>query len=131
MKRQAILVDISIHKTTFIMVDSQNAKELLPYLMQEGVDAEFKEIRSLLKDNLRNSEKYRRADFSEKARNVFEMRFTRNTRNDRIYCQEIRITGKRFIVMAELFLFKKSQEIPKRIKSRIQTIGGNDYELVY
>ena len=113
------------------MVDIQNAKELLPYTLKDGVDMEFKEIRTLLKDNLRNKEKYTKANVSDKAKNVFEMRFTRNGRNDRIYCQEITFAGKRFIVMAELFLFKKTQEIPKRIKSRIETIGGYEYELIY
>jgi len=131
MKRQAILLDCNEHRTTLIMVDSQNAKVLLPYIMKAGVDLEFKEIRSLLKENLRNAEKYTKANVSGKAKNVFEMRFTRNGRNDRIYCQEINITSKRFIVMAELFLFKKTQEIPKRIKSRLETIGGYNYELIF
>ena len=111
------------------MVDQHNANELLPYIMQNGVDLEFKEIRSILKENLRNSEKYRKAEVSDKAKNVFEMRFIKNGRNDRIYCQENSINGKRYIVMIELFIGKKTQDIPKRIKSRLETIGGYDYEL--
>ena len=129
MKRQAILIDNNSHKSTFIMVDQHNANELLPYIMQNGVDLEFKEIRSILKENLRNSEKYRKAEVSDKAKNVFEMRFIKNGRNDRIYCQENSINGKRYIVMIELFIGKKTQDIPKRIKSRLETIGGYDYEL--
>ena len=129
MKRQAILLDYNTHKTTLIMVDNQNAKELLPYIMQNGIDSEFKDIRSLLKENLRNSEKYKKVNVSEKAKNVFEMRFTRNGKNDRIFCQEISFTGKRFIIMIELLIGKKTQEISKRIKSRIETIGGYEYEL--
>jgi len=30
MKRKAILIDKNIHNTTFILVDAQNAAELLP-----------------------------------------------------------------------------------------------------
>ena len=112
------------------MVDDQNAKEILPYVMQDYVDVEFKEIRIILKNNLRNKEKYCKADVSNKAKNIFEMRFTRNGRNDRIYCQEISFSGKRFIIMIELYKGKKSQDIPKKIAGRIETMGGYDYELV-
>jgi len=130
-KREAVSIDFNTHQTTYIMVDIQNASTIMPYLNRDGVDSEFKDIRSILKENLRNKDKYRRADFSDQARNVFEMRFTRNARNDRIYCQEITFSGKRFIVMVELLLFKKSQKIPKPTRSRIKTIGGYEYELLF
>lgn len=110
------------------MMDIINANEILPYIMLEGVDKEFKEIRDLLKENLRNREKYCKADVSDKAKNMFEMRFTRNNRNDRIYCQEKTLKQKRFIIMVELFESKKSQPIPKKIKSRIETMGAYEYE---
>lgn len=34
-----------------------------------------------------------------------------------------------YIIMVELFQGKKSQDIPKRIKQRLEVIGGFDYEL--
>jgi hypothetical protein len=129
MNRKAILLDYNTHKTTLILIDHQDINVLLPYIMQNGVESEFKEIRALLKENLRNKEKYKKADVSEKARNVYEMRFTRNGRNDRIYCLEFSISGKRHIVMVELLVGKKTQAISKTIKSRIETIGGYKYEL--
>jgi len=129
MSRKAILIDKCIHNKTLILVDCQNADEILPYLYTEGIDQEFKEIRELLKGNLRNREKYKKADVSEKAKNIFEMRFIRKDRNDRIYCQEIAFGGKRHIIMIELFKGKKSQDIPKKIKTRIETMGGYTYEL--
>jgi len=131
MKRKAILIDHNKHRTTFIMIDILNANEILPYIMQDNVDKEFREIRELLKENLRNKEKYKKTDVSEKAKNIYEMRFVRNNRNDRIYCQEISFGAKRFIVMIELFVGKKTQNISKRIKSRIETMGGFEYELEY
>ena len=131
MKRKAIIVDQNKHFTTLIMIDIQNAKEILPYIMKDGVDKEFKEIREILKENLRNKEKYKKADVSDKAKNIYEMRFVRNERNDRIYCQEISFSGKRFVVMIELFLGKKSQDISKKIRTRIETMGGYEYELEY
>jgi len=129
--KKAVLLDQNIHKTTLFMIDIDNAKEILPYIMKDGVDKEFKEIRDLLKENLRNRDKYCKVDVSEKAKNMFEMRFVRNGRNDRIYCQEKSLNQKRIIIMVELFEGKKSQEIPKKIKSRIETMGGYEYELEY
>lgn len=129
MKRTAVLMDKNIHDTTMILVDSLNANEIFPYIFQESVEDEFRRIRSMLKENLRNDERYRKVNVSKKAKNIFEMRFTKNGRNDRIYCKEISFRGKRFIVMVELFIGKKSQEIPKEIKLRIEKIGGYNYEI--
>ncbi len=111
------------------MVDTKSI-EILPYIMKEGVDKEFKEIRDILKENLRNAEKYKKVDVSEKAKDIFEMRFIKNGRNDRIYCKELQVAKMRVIVMVE-FYTKKTQNIPKEIKKRLETIGGYEYELRY
>ena len=113
------------------MLDYSSAKLIAPYLHRENVIEEFKDIRGILKESLRNAEKYCKADVSNKATDIFEMRFTTKGKNDRIYCKELKEGKKRFIVMIELFEGKKSQEIPKRIKSRIETIGGYEYDLEY
>ena len=127
MKRTAVLIDKNIHSSTLIMVDIYNAKDILPYLMTSGIDNEFREIRDLLKENLRNAEKYKKADVSKKAKDIYEMRFIKGERNDRIFCKELSYRSKRIIIMIEL----KSQDIPKNIKSRIETMGGYEYELEY
>ncbi len=127
MKRTAVLIDKNIHSSTLIMVDINNAKDILPYLMTNGIDNEFREIRDLLKENLRNAEKYKKADVSKKAKDIYEMRFIKGERNDRIFCKELSYRSKRIIIMIEL----KSQDIPKNIKSRIETMGGYEYELEY
>ncbi|MCX6249337.1 MAG: hypothetical protein NTX61_01150 [Bacteroidetes bacterium] len=130
MKRTAILIDQSLHGTTLLYVDVQNAQEIFSYIFRElSIEKEFREIRTILKENLRNAEKYKKANVSSKAENIFEMRFIQNQRNDRIYCQELNNGRKRFIILIELFEGKKSQGIPKKIKSRIEKIGGYQYEL--
>lgn len=129
MKRKWHKIDGNAHNTTIIAVDTENAEEIMSYLFRnEGIESEFKEIRHILKENLRNREKYCKADVSSKAENMYEMRFTRNGRNDRIYCQESRKSKARVVVMVELFEFKKSDDIPKKIKGRIETMGGYIYE---
>lgn len=129
-KRVATLIDESKHGTVLIMWDT-SATDILPYLYRDGVMEEFKDIRGILKDNLRNREKYCKCDVGTKALDMFEMRFTRNGRNDRIYCKEIRMGAKRFIVMCELYEGKKTQKISKPQKGRIETMGGYEYDLKY
>lgn len=129
MKRKGVIIDKSLHETTIIVVDLLNAEDILTYLFRENVEGEFREIRDILKQNLRIKDKYCKADVSNKAKNVYEMRFTKSGKNDRIYCQELHTNKKRFIVMSELFEGKKSQDIPKKIKSRLETIGSYEYEL--
>jgi hypothetical protein len=127
-KRNAILIDQNTHEGTKIMVDVDNAETILPYVMTDKIDKEFKEIRHILKENLRNKDKYKKIDVSDKAKDVFEMRFIKNDRNDRIYCKEINISKTRYIVMVELYKGKKSQQIEKTEKRRIESIGGYEYE---
>lgn len=130
MKRRAIIVDkSSAHGRVVFVVDVENASDILPYIFSDIVIEEFKQIRDIIKQNLRNREKYCKCDVSEKAQNMFEMRFTRNNRNDRIYCQEKHIGGIRMIIMSELLIGKKSQNIPKNIRLRIENMGGYDYEI--
>ena len=61
---------------------------------------------------------------------MFEMRFRRNGKNDRIYCKEIRTNKARIIIMCELLEFKKTQAIPKNIKERINTIARYEFEII-
>ena len=129
MKRNAILIGKNIHGSTAIAVDSLLASEILQYLFTDTVDVEFKLIRDILYQNLRNREKYCKADVSGKADNMYEVRFTKNGRNGRIYCQEIRKGGVRYVVMCELFEGKKSNEIPKKYRSRIETMSTYEYEI--
>jgi putative component of toxin-antitoxin plasmid stabilization module len=125
-ERRAIIIDKSEHGSVEIYVDLKTANEILPFVFQDAVYKEFKDIRALLKGNLRNRQHYCKLNISVKAKNVFEMRFTRG-RNDRIYCKEFRTGSKRRIVMIELYQGKKSQHIPKQIKSRIEKMGGYEY----
>lgn len=128
MVRELIKIDESNHKDVCICVDYRNAEDILTYVFKDGVDKEFKEIRGILKENLRNKQKYCKADVSKKAKKIYEMRFTRQ-RNDRIYCKELHQSKRRIIVMIDLYIGKKSQNIPKKIKKRIEKIGRYEYDI--
>ena len=126
MKREAIKIDESSHGTVEIYLDVRFAGVILPFVFKDEVLQEFKDIRSLLKENLRNRQHYCKVNVSSKAKDVYEMRFTRG-RNDRVYCKEFRSSAKRRIVMIELYLGKNTQHIPKHIKNRIEKIGSYEY----
>ena len=115
MKRNAIIIGKNLHGTTVLSVDGVFASEILQFLLSDAVYGEFKLIRDILYQNLRNKEKYCKADVSGKAENRYEMRFTKNGRNDRIYCQEVRKSSIRHIVMCELFEGKKPMKYQKNI----------------
>ncbi len=130
MKLKAIKISSNTHNTTILYVDALNAGVIFPHLFSDRtVTAECLDIQATLHENHRNRELYCKAEVSNKAKDVFEMRFTRNQRNDRIYCKEFHEGKKRHVVMVELFQGKKSQDIPKKIKQRLENIGGLQYEL--
>lgn len=129
MKLKAHKVCTNTHETTIIYIDVKNIDEVLPYIFKNNsITEEFKEIKDILLENLRNKEKYCKVNVSKKAKDMFEMRFTRNGRNDRIYCKEFHEGKKRRIVMIEVYESKKSQDIPSKIVKRIENMGGNEYD---
>ncbi len=128
MKRKAVLLDRSKHDTTRIYADLRNAGQILTYVHRDNVIDEFKDIRGILKENLRNRQFYCKVNVSDKAKDIFEMRFTRNRKNGRIYCKEVHQGKIRKIVMIELYEGKKSQRIPKKIINRINNMSYYEYE---
>ncbi|MBN2664371.1 MAG: type II toxin-antitoxin system RelE/ParE family toxin [Bacteroidales bacterium] len=116
MERKTILVKSNKHEKTLIYIDSEKDTGILHFILSDAVHKEFKIISELLLENARNKEKYLKV-----FNNVYEMRFTNNGRNDRIYCVEIKSEKKRVIVMAELYLSKDQQKIPKKIIDKIKT----------
>lgn len=131
MKRECIIIDKDIKDNIRILVDLKNATEILCYVNQTDVVDEFKQIRNIIKENLINKEKYKKIKISNKTDNIFEMRFVNKGKNDRIFCFEYTFSSKRHIVMVELQLRKKTQDIDKKQKSRINKIGGFEYEIKY
>jgi len=129
-RRIAFVVDNSSTHGKVIFADDQlKLSEILPYLFTDEVEEEFRQIRGIIKEGLRVRDKYCKCDVSSKASDIFEMRFIQKGKNDRIYCKEVRTPKHRIIIMADLFIGKKSQHIPKEWKGRIETIGGYEYEI--
>lgn len=126
---KAFIVDHNIHETVCIAISEDSISSILKYLHLDNVTDEWRQIRDILKQGIRNPEKYLKCKVSDSANNMFEMRFTNKGKNDRIYCQELSVGKKRVIVMCELLEGKKTQNIPPKIKNRINTLSKNKYEV--
>ena len=124
--QKCIKIATNKHNTTVFYVDYNNSDEILTYIINdEQVSKEFRIILNILKENGRNREFYCKVKGVE---HVFEMRFTKYSRNDRIYCKEFHVNKKRHIVMAFLYKGKKSQDIPQQIMKKLRTqVKNYDY----
>ena len=128
MKRKLIVIQKGNHDKILLCVDQANSSEILQYILGAAVINEYQVIQALLFENIRIKDKYCKADVSKKAKDMFEMRFTNNGRNDRIYCKEQSVGNKRYIIMIELYQGKKTENISNKYKNRIDTMGGYEYE---
>lgn len=59
------------------------------------------------------------------------MKFFKGNDNDRLYCKEVSLEDKTFVIIAcELFLKKKSQSNNKKNKPIINKVGNANYEII-
>jgi hypothetical protein len=59
------------------------------------------------------------------------MKFFKGQSNDRIYCKELTLEDKTFVVVtAELFEKKKTQGVKQKTKNIIEKVGSYEYEIV-
>jgi len=111
-----------------IYVDTKEANNIFPFLFEGNNMQTFLRFKSLVFENGRNSELYRKEDISEQHKNTYSIRFTSGkNQNDRIYCLE-KHDGKRNIILAKLHENKRSQHVNKQIKSILKNISIKNYE---
>ncbi len=59
------------------------------------------------------------------------MKFFKGQSNDRIYCKELTIEDKTFvIILAELLEKKKTQGINQKVKDLIEKVADYEYEII-
>lgn len=59
------------------------------------------------------------------------MKFFKGQDNDRIYCKEMSLEDKTFVIIAaELFEKKKTQKNSKKNKPIIEKVGKYEYEII-
>ena len=131
MKRKAIIIRKSKDGNRCIAVDQENAEIILAYLEQDKRHVnKFIDICNLIFSGLSNPFLYDKEEPDKKSKGVRAMKFFKGQENDRIYCKEMSLDDKTFVVItAELLLKKKTKKLSHREKSLIQKVASYDYEI--
>lgn len=115
-----------------ICIDVDNWKEIYNYVNQDDKHKKkFKYICGIILEGHRNTEVYDKENINNKTKDVTAMKFFKGNDNDRLYCKEITLEDKTFVIIAcKLFEKKKSQKNNKKNIPIINNIGKSDYEII-
>ncbi|RAK25159.1 hypothetical protein B0I03_101320 [Flavobacterium aquaticum] len=115
-----------------ICIDVDNWEEIFNYVNQDDKHKKkFKYICNIILEGHKNTDVYDKEDIDSSCKNVTAMKFFKGNSNDRIYCKEISMEDKTFVVIAcKLFEKKKSQGNNKKNKPIIKNIGKSEYEII-
>ena len=99
-----------------ICIDTDNWKTIIDYINQDvRHKKKFEYICGVLLDGHRNTDIYDKEDINDKCKDVTAMKFFKGQDNDRIYCKEMSLEDKTFVIIAaELFEKKKTQKNSKK-----------------
>ncbi|RYM31298.1 hypothetical protein ERX46_16570 [Brumimicrobium glaciale] len=131
MKREAKIIRYNEDKSIAICVDVKNATEILSYLGQSDKHKKkFRHICNLIFNRLKNRDLYDKEEINSKSKGVTAMKFFKGQSNDRIYCRELTLKDKTFVVItSELFEKKKSQKVKGKNRNIIEKVGSYEYEI--
>lgn len=119
---------VSFLRNVEFYVDEKNENEIMEELLKTHNRKRFRMILSTIVRGKERPDLYGTEEISPKAKGVKAMKFTGGNRmNLRIYCKEHSIQGGLMIVMVFPH-YKKTKKVSGKLKSRIETIGGYEYE---
>lgn len=131
MKRKAVYLQSNSKNKIKLYIDKLNVDAILNYIQQDRRhEKKFDYIKGIILENLRIPDVFDKEDISEKAKDVYAMKFFKGQENDRIYCKKISHKGCNcmIIVASELHLRKKTQKNSKKEISIIEKVGSYEYE---
>lgn len=115
-----------------ICIDVENFSVINEYINRsEKHKKKFKYIVGIILDGHRNTDVYDKENINDNCKDVTAMKFFKGNSNDRIYCKEISLDDKTYVIIAcELFEKKKSQGNNNITKGIINKIGKEKYEII-
>lgn len=130
MKRKAIIVRTSEDLKRCIAIDFDNYNDILAFLQADARHkSKFNDITNLLLAGLRNTQLYDKEEPDVKSKGVRAMKFFKGQENARIYCREVTMEDRTFIIIAsELLTRKKTQKINNKILNIIHKVASYDYQ---
>ena len=115
-----------------ICIDIDNWEAIFDYINQDDKHKKkFNYICGILLDGHKNTDVYDKEDINDKCKDVTAMKFFKGNTNDRIYCKEVSLEDKTFVIIAcELFEKKKTKKNSKKNIPTIEKIGKTNYEII-
>ena len=121
---------LSADKTRAIGIDLVNKEQILKYIRQSRRHKKkFEFIVELILGGMKNTELYDKEDIDDRSKSIRAMKFFKGQENDRLYCKEQRIGGVHCVIIAEVYLKKKTKKNTKSIITIIHKIADYEYEI--
>lgn len=129
-QRTAQIIRKSSDKKRCIAIDAECSDQILAYINQDKRHKKkFVHICNIILEGLQNRELYDKEEPDEKSKGVRAMKFFKGQENDRIYCKEITLEDKTFVVIAaELHKRKKSKKLSYKELNIIHRVSDYEYE---
>ncbi|TVR33500.1 MAG: hypothetical protein EA390_03965 [Balneolaceae bacterium] len=132
MKRNAIKIKQSSNGKRCIAVDEENAVKLLEFFTQnKRYQKKFNHICDLILGNHVNRELYDKEEPDDKSKGVRAMKFFKGQDNARVYCKEVTLKDKTFVVIAaEVLERKKQTKLTHKELNIIHRVAGYEYKKI-
>ncbi len=130
MIKKAIIIRTSSDLKRCIAIDSDNYDEILAFLNTDSRHRnKFADIVNVLLAGHRNTQLYDKEEPDARSKGVRAMKFFKGQENARIYCREVTMEDKTFVIIAsELLTRKKTQKISNKILTIIHKVASYDYQ---
>jgi hypothetical protein len=110
LSRKAVIIKESSDGKRCIAVDEEHAEELLQFFKQDKrYNKKFRHICDLILGNHLNRDLYDKEEPDDKSKGVRAMKFFKGQDNARVYCKEVTLSDKTFVVVAAEVLERKKQ----------------------
>jgi hypothetical protein len=133
MQRTAPIIGKSHYGKRCIAVDDALAMEILEFLEGNArIRKKFKYISQLILQGHRTPELYDKEDIEKGCDGVMAMKLLKGAENARIYCREVYVKGKYFVVIAcEVIAHKSTQKNSHREKEVIRRVATYEYTAIH
>jgi hypothetical protein len=130
--RKAKVIRYSNDGKRAICIDLENWEAIFEYVNRSDKNKKkFNYIVNIILENHRVPDVYDKEDINNKAKKVTAMKFFKGQSNDRLYCKEMTLEDRTFVVIAaELFEKKKDQGIKQKLRNLIEKVGSYEYETI-
>lgn len=133
MRRTATIIDRSPDGKRCLAVDDELAEEILAFITANPrIKKKFRYITQLILQGHRTPELYDKEDIEKGCEGVMAMKLLKGAENARIYCREVYVRGKYFVVIAcEVIEHKSSQKNSHREKEVIRRVATYEYVKIH